>query len=603
MFQWIEKTFRNIATTPIETKVGGYTYNGLVHRLYAIGGSMPRDDAERAEQARMNRWVAANMIGVPKEAWDAHNGIVPTPAPLDLIDPCAMSGHANFDTAPCPGTVWRHRRSGQVFVVDRKTERTSYTNVHLFGPLPKKTQLRIATYINAGKWDANYEQGYVCEEGGKLVFKPLKTDIRIVTVVNAPAVADVIARNTELVCRIMGKTDDKKGRPKKPVSLADAEGLRVAFKNLKRLKWPSSYVSATRPTFEQMQAFIDACGPANRELPPLVGERYISTTSGASHVVVDVRTKLYSTDYDVTMERETDKYRFKTWFHSHSQWLTYWRPLDGPDQRVIARPAVLGEGFSPPSPEECKARLNSGPTLSERTSDPAAELERIYEELDKRLPGWSATPYTGPSLRRHELAIRAIRALNKHASTYAAFALEATKQVEQLTEQNKEQLAIADVRNKEIAALKAEVAELKDSPGGWGAERVRREKDSMRELMRLYTKLFERHHGKRSVKEQLAALGASSFAALPPEAFMQFVVRCEEYSYRATNELKSHDREAYRESLISAVLIFKYGFGIEATQAAIRSNFYAPIPVSKLTEDELAHLVKQLREIASKSLP
>src|SRR5690606_11926640 len=66
--------------------------------------------------------------------------------------------------------------------------------------------------------------------------------------------------------------------------------------------------------------------------------------------------------------------------------------------------------------------------------------------------------------------------------------------------------------------------------GGWDAARVRREQHTAREMARLYTLLFARTYGKEPAKDILESLGSTTFATLPPEAHLSFILRCEEYS-------------------------------------------------------------------------
>ena len=106
------------------------------------------------------------------------------------------------------------------------------------------------------------------------------------------------------------------------------------------------------------------------------------------------------------------------------------------------------------------------------------------------------------------------------------FANTATTEVSKLSDKNRELSSLLGVRTRELDKLKQERG------GAWDAARVRREQDTMRELLRHYALLFVRHHGRATLKRLLAELDAETLLGLPHEHFMLLVTRCEAHSDR-----------------------------------------------------------------------
>lgn len=305
-------------------------------------------------------------------------------------------------------------------------------------------------------------------------------------------------------------------------------------------KLVEQYRTAHPDIADFFREFIGGVPFDGKELPPAPGERYYSYISGKTYTVIAHAPKFQSPYIDILMEREGDGHRTKFTFQDHATWLTVWRPLDDEDKprKVVevevkldtkgAAEALRNVGDASAAAAEAGRRFHEA---FEAIDDAAVfDLVRVFDELHRRLPGWDEKPASGPVLNQTDLAIRAIRTLVRQRNN-ASDDLQATKrELGKAHEHAGEQLRVLNHRNKKIAEL-----EEKQRSGYWDAERVRREQDSTRELVRLYTKLFARHHGMQCAKDQLISLNATSLAALPPEAYMQFVTKCEDYSHRASS--------------------------------------------------------------------
>ena len=492
----------------------------------------------------MWHWIRTNFPGQDVTFFQSHNGIVPAPSfaeperrtvnVVNTIDIPNLSSpgfaariaerimrenlkldsrpkpmHDNYRDAPKPGSYWQDvNRPKRYFQVISNHECSGHTHV------------RMVRVQRGGE----YEWPFVDLKQWYTLFSPVS---------QAEAEGRFVGMPPEL------------GRPY-------GEAMRVPFDELE-LRWHAIPTEEAERLVEQYrnaypevsQFFRDMLGGVafeGNEVPPAPGERYHSYISNKTYTVIAVVPKRDSTDYDVLMERDGDQHRTKFTFRDHATWLSVWRPLDdeGQPRKVVevevkldtkaATDALRDIGDKATSAAEAGRRFHEA---FEAIDDAAVfDLVRVFDELHRRLPGWDEKPTSGPVLNQTDLAIRAIRTLVKHMKNYQQLGEAMRVELGKAHEHAGEQLRTINFKNRKIAEL-----EERQRSGYWDAERVRREQDSTRELVRLYSKLFARHHGMQCAKDQLIALNASSLAALPPEAFMQFVTRCEEYSHRvSTNE-------------------------------------------------------------------
>ena len=201
MSHWINKTFRNTATTPMIVSVAAHVAGSFVTielddevtDILATGAIVPNSDDERAEQARMHKWINQTFIGKPASHFHAHNGIVPdairvasrdlkpevrivntvnipnvsSPEAAEKISRIVQRtiarsterenvGHEGFASAPHPGTYWQDKeRPTRFFCVTSKSECEGHTHV----------SMTRVDYMRGGMYDYPYENA---EQWGKM---------------------------------------------------------------------------------------------------------------------------------------------------------------------------------------------------------------------------------------------------------------------------------------------------------------------------------------------------------------------------------------------------------------------------------------------------
>ena len=419
MSDWINKTFRNTATTTMIVSVAAHVAGLIklddeVTDILATGAVAPNSDDERAEQARMHKWIRQTFIGKPASHFHAHDGIVP-----DAI---------------------------RVASRDLKTV--------------EDCKARFGNTTNFGSPYITLAESY--------------TGMKYVPARRAPM-------------RIL-----------KPLYF----------------KHPAN-IGKTNYTCE----FLNAVKHSGHELPPQAGECYFSVVTGNTYTVVDVARKLHhETDYYVTMERDGDKHRTKFTYRNHTEWLTTWRPVDDEGKaRKTVQVDVMHEAA-----EENRRYFAA-------FEDSAVyDLIRIGNELDKRLPNWKELPSTPPgrfsAYTMLDLMIRALRTLARQRDNTTESLRNVLKENEALKEQNKMQLAMAEVRNKEIAKLKQERG------GSWGPERIKTEQSRMYAMLEEYCMLFKHSFGIERLRVHVDAFGMKMLRDLPLEKYVDFMKDCRAYA-------------------------------------------------------------------------
>ena len=566
MYSRVEKQFRNTAPSPVTvTAVALVGDTGTIAEVLATGGSFPESDAARAEATRMWHWIRTNFPGQDVTFFQSHNGIVPAPSfaeperrtvnvvnTIDIpnlsspdfaarlakhimrkspeLDPRPYPFSAKPAVTPGLGTYWQDKERPARFFRVIRIDQCAAGHMHV-------RMLRVDNG-RGGEYDWQFTTN---AEWHKMF-----SSVRAGDVPGNPY-ADLAAELYDVSFK--PARERKAGMPPE-LGMPYGEAKRVPFDELE-IRWHAIPTEEAERLVEQYrnaypevsQFFRDMLGGVafeGNEVPPAPGERYYSYISNNTYTVIAVVPKRDSTDYDVLMERDGDQHRTKFTFRDHATWLTVWRPLDdeGQPRKVVevevkldtkaATDALRDIGDKATSAAEAGRRFHEA---FEAIDDSAVfDLVRVFDELHRRLPGWDEKPTSGPVLNQTDLAIRAIRTLVKHMKNYQQLGEAMRVELGKAHEHAGEQLRTINVKNRKIAEL-----EERQRSGYWDAERVRREQDSTRELVRLYSKLFARHHGMQCAKDQLIALNASSLAALPPEAFMQFVTRCEEYSHRVSS--------------------------------------------------------------------
>lgn len=555
----IEKQFSNAATTPILITMS-FELNDdkIIERIDAAGGTVPQNDIAKAEQQRMVRWVRDTFIGQHEFFLNAHNGNVPAPGftetsgsadPLNLnqrdrrfvvvntidFSPEAVAkamqgtpglidrilrrdfekqrnqttvgaasdktearavsvGHPNYEFAPKVGTYWQDRnRTVRFFVVVSTHECDGHSHVRM---------LRVDNQRGG-----EYEWAFTTPSAWNEMFAPTTSD------------------------KVPGLTPYSAQR----VSLDALQPVHYALDPEDAEKLLHDFHEAHPEIGDFFRQFLDNVPFEGSEQPPQPGERYYSYISNKTYTVVDARRKLHSQDYYITMDRDEDGHRTKFTYRNHAEWLTVWRPVDdeGNPRKVFEvdieqQPSRMHRpGLRP---NEIPTILTPGAEVLGVPFEPETDAERhlriIYRELDRKVPGWRNMGAHYENIDDVGLALRAIRSINKHMLNYQQIANTATSEVSKLSDKNRELSSLLGVRTRELDKLKQERG------GAWDAARVRREQDTMRELLRHYALLFVRHHGRATLKRLLAELDAETLLGLPHEHFMLLVTRCEAYSDR-----------------------------------------------------------------------
>ena len=541
MSRHTEKQFTNDATTPMIVSVAAcIDDNGIVRGMHATGGIVGQNDIQRAEAQRMHRWIRNTFVGQHEFFFNAHNGKVPAPsfaespsAPeihvINTIDfsPDAIAeamkgtpslierimrrdfskgstqttkgaasdrkearavtvGHPDYEFAPKVGTYWQDRnRTARFFTVTATHECDGHSHVRM---------LRVDNQRGG-----EYEWAFTTPSEWNEMFAPTTSD------------------------KVPGLTPYSAQR----VSLDALQPVQYALAPEDAEKLLHDFHEAHPEIGDFFRQFLDNVPFSGSEQPPQPGERYYSYISNKTYTVVDARRKLHSQDYYITMDRDEDGHRTKFTYRNHAEWLTVWRPVDDEGN---PRKVVEVEADCDKTAEHCKQRFDNVQNFVGVPFEPETDAERhlriIYRELDRKVPGWRNMGAHYENIDEVGLALRAIRSINKHMLNYQQIANTATTEVSKLSDKNRELSSLLSVRTRELDKLKQERG------GAWDAARVRREQDTMRELLRHYALLFVRHHGRATLKRLLAELDAETLLGLPHEHFMLLVTRCEAHSDR-----------------------------------------------------------------------
>ena len=588
MSQWITKQFKNNATTPIIIEVGALA-DGLpfaptklddkITQIVATGGTVTFADEARAESHRMRRWVENHFIGKTAAEFYAHNGIVPSaedmdeqhaaskrvelPQPrtivntinVDFFDPpkgveefirkhvdprrkpepeanefddsvilraIAKSLDIDIDiddfraemkkgsevakSAPQLGTIWQDRnRILRHFRVVEIRPCSGHAHVRMERIDGERGGVYDFPYHDNAQWEKQFKQSRE-EDVPNVSFKPARER--------------KVGMPPELG---MGYGLNSTDEDRRYTVIDESTPFRAARETLLE-----DWLTGIGGVPSYMQQFLDAVSMEGKELPPAVGERYYSYISDQTYTVVDVRRKLHETDHYVTMERDGDKHRAKFTFRDHAHWLAVWRPLDheGKPRKTVEVELKVDAADAIRQVDEALRQVGEAAhgaaeaILDYRETDAERQLRILYNELERRRPGWRNMGFHFEHIDELGLAIRAIRALAREG-----------KEVEALKEQNKAQLAMTEVRNKELGKLKLQLAELRrEFSQSWGKERIVTEQERMREMLLQFGILFKRVFGMHQMRKHVNAFGAQTFRDMPLEQFVALMKDCNAFA-------------------------------------------------------------------------
>lgn len=530
----IEKQFTNAATTPILITMS-FELNDdkIIERIDAAGGTVPSNDIAKAEQQRLVRWVRDTFIGQHEFFLNAHNGVVPAPG---FVHTSGSADPLNVDqrdrrfvvvnTVDFSPEAVAKAMQGTPGLVDRILRRDfeKQRNQTTVGAASDRKEARAVTVGHPGYEFAPKVRTYWQDRNRPARFFVVvsthecdgHSHVRMLRVDNRRGGEYEWTFTTPSAWNEMfaPTTADKvPGLTPYPLDPEDAEKLLHDFHE------------AHPEIGDFFRQFLDNVPFEGSEQPPQSGERYYSYISNKTYTVVDARRKLHSQDYHITMDRDEDGHRTKFTYRNHAEWLTVWRPVDdeGNPRKVVEVELKLD------TRDASEALRNVGEAAHEAASamfefHATDAIARIVRELNKRLPDWIEQPPGPVVYDTTDLIIRAIRSINKHMRNYQQVAETSTNEVAKLSGKNRELSSLLGARTREVDKLKQERG------GAWDAARVRREQDTMRELLRHYALLFARHHGKAKLKELLAALDSHNLLGLPQEHFMLLVTKCEAHS-------------------------------------------------------------------------
>lgn len=574
MSQWINKQFKNNATTPIIVQVSALA-DGLpfapiqlsdrITQIIATGGTLTHTDDGRAEAHRMRRWIETHFIGKSAAEFYAHNGTVPSAEEMDeahmakkRIDLPQVNIVQTIDFSPeaiadamkgTPGLIERIMRrdfskgstqTTKGAASDRKEARAVTVGHPGYEFAPK-----VGTYWQDRNRPARFfmvVSTHECEG---------HSHVRMLRVDNGRGGEYEWMFTTASAWNDLFAPTTAGAVPGSPYAQMAAELYDVSFKPARerRVGMPPElgmgYGETTHPADilemltgakvpEAMRKILDSVVFEGDEQPPAAGERYFSVISGSTYTVIDARRKQDSTDYYVTMERDGDKHRTKFTYRDHATWLSAWRPVD--DEGNARKTVEVELRLDTKDASEAlrsvgeQAHAAAEAVMDFREANAERQLNVIYRELDRKVPGWRNMGAHYENIDDVGLALRAIRSINKHMRNYQQIAETSTNEVAKLSDKNRELSSLLGARTREVDKLKQERG------GAWDAARVRREQDTMRELLRHYALLFVRHHSKTKLKKLLATLDADTLAGLPQEHFMLLVTKCEAYSASVDND-------------------------------------------------------------------
>ncbi|MGH8074246.1 MAG: hypothetical protein ACREO4_09250 [Lysobacter sp.] len=455
-------------------------------------------------------------------------------------------GHRNYTNAPRVGTYWRDlERSQRFFFVQSTHECEGHSHVRMLRVDNQRGGVYDFPFSDGVQWGKMFEQvtgkdvpGNPYAAAGSVVYAR-EGDIEVSFGGNAAIKARDLT--DQQIDRIVVEHGEKHPglreflvdarKPERKVGVPPELGMPYAglaedFKDVQYSRDAieqqiESYRKAFPEVGEFFKRFIGSVEFTGNEVPPAAGERYYSYISNQTYTVIDASRKLHSEDYYITMERDGDKHRTKFTYRDHATWLSVWRPLD--DEGKPRKVEMVEVGLRP---DEEPAILARGEEVLVE-SNAERQLRIIYAELDRRVPGWrEAGDGDHVFLDDVALAKRAIRSLFKHMNNYCS-----------LAQTSNTELAKTTAAYLKVSGEKARIErEMRDviagRRGGWDAARVRVEQDSTREMLRLFTSIFARAHGKECAKLMLSAFNATTLGALPPELHVAFMARCEEYARR-----------------------------------------------------------------------
>lgn len=457
-------------------------------------------------------------------------------------------GHEGFTDAPNVGTFWQDReRPARFFFLISKHECSGHTRMRMLRVDRERGGAYAFMYENPRQWAKQFKaversdvpgvnpaastvvlmdcgECKVSFDGAEVVPASELTDEQIGVVVKEhgdqhPGLREFLESLrpqrvplSSLKTRIFATSGavDPFNLDQRDRRFTTVEDLPNAYSKLAEQIKDVPYRSVLDGVPQYMQQFLDALDFNGNEVPPAVGERYFSWISSSVYRVVDASRKLHREDYYVTMEREHDGHRAKFTFRDHATWLAVWRPVD-PEGN--ARPVEMvdvptttidltrGESYAIPACDES------------RESNAERQLNVIYRELDRKVPGWrEAGDGDHVFLDDVALALRAIRSLSKHMNNYRAVADTLGKELRAAQEHAGEQLKAINTTNKRHSA------------------QMRESTDLVREMLRAFCRSFDERFGREAFKQQLVAFNATSIQNIPFDQIVPFMERCRAYA-------------------------------------------------------------------------
>jgi len=299
--------------------------------------------------------------------------------------------------------------------------------------------------------------------------------------------------------------------PLSPQSSVGPHALKLDTEAFLRAPDRASDVEPSSEVVAATQRVLDGVEFTGTEAPPKEGEQYQRVNGDTIYTVIDVQ-KADMDTYVVTMDAHKKGVLFgrqKHPYRNHAQWLAHWRPLDSNGEvkpvAFVDIEAADDDTFALNVDNDDKEVAAEVRELIKHENGMALRwIGLISHELDRRVPGWRDYDPPGVLYDDCALIIRAIRTLNRHMLNYQKLA-------DELAEQNKAQLKMAEHHNKKMSQMTT-----------W-----------LNEMTRDASVSFKNTFGIEKTKELLKEFGYANVLAIPEADRVSWVRKLREYAGRA----------------------------------------------------------------------
>ena len=300
--------------------------------------------------------------------------------------------------------------------------------------------------------------------------------------------------------------------PLSPQSSVGPHALKLDTEAFLRAPDRASDVEPSSEVVAATQRVLDGVEFTGTEAPPKEGEQYQRVNGDDVFTVKSVVQEDFGL-HKVLLENADGSMRVKVAYRNHAQWLSHWRPVDSNGEvKPVVFVDIEIDGVRIPhlfpgtklnlqnDDKEVIAEVREG--MIEENAERWIRI--IGRELDRRVPGWRDYDPPGVLYDDCALILRAIRTLNRHMLNYQKLA-------DELAEQNKAQLKMAEHHNKKMSQMTT-----------W-----------LNEMTRDASVSFKNTFGIEKTKELLKEFGYANVLAIPEADRVSWVRKLREYAGRA----------------------------------------------------------------------